>query len=104
MTTDPEKDVKRVAVVTVAVADARAAVDDEDEEDEDDVDAAVVAVAAPAVCCGRGQIRILGVLLSASRIESGSWLNDGRINLMFALGEGVGGCTDTAMGAPGTGT
>jgi hypothetical protein len=103
MTTDPEKDVKRVAVVTVAVADARAAVD-EDEEDEDDVDAAVVAVAAPAVCCGRGQIRILGVLLSASRIESGSWLNDGRINLMFALGEGVGGCTDTAMGAPGTGT
>ena len=98
-------------VVTVTVF-ANSDVEDEEDEDEDELDADVLAadtvevvvVVLPAFCCGRGHIRILGLVPSNCRTESGSALKGGKMKRMFALC-GIGnGCTDTTTGAAGAGT
>jgi len=63
----------------------------------------VTVLLAPCLCCGRGQIRILGLPLSNWRTESGSALNGGKINRMLLVAVCAGGCVATAAGADGTG-
>src|ERR1700675_1527960 len=80
---------------------------DEDDEPEDAVAVVtddLVVVLVPPACCGRGQILILGLLLSNNRTESGSVLNGGRMKRMLFVGGVSTGFVDTIDGAAIAGT